>query len=89
MIRFRTNEEAYEWLEENGYSEKPGWFEFAKAIVGITTDERLVYSYERIMECLMETDDISEEDAIEYIDYNIVGSLTPDIEASPIIIHET
>ena len=89
MIRFWTNEETYEWLEENGYSDKPGWCEFAKAIVGITTDEILVYSYERIMECLMETDDISEEDAIEYIDYNIVGSLNPDTEASPVIIHET
>lgn len=88
MERFTTNDEAYDWLEENGYSEKPGWSEFAKAIVGVTTDDRLVYSYERITECLMETDEISEEDAIEYIDYNIVGSLNPNIEESPIIIHE-
>lgn len=88
MKRFTTNDEAYDWLEENGYSEKPGWSEFAKAIIGVTTDDRLVYSYERITECLMETDEISEEDAIEYIDYNIVGSLNPHIEESPIIIHE-
>lgn len=88
MERFTTNDEAYDWLEENGYSEKPGWSEFAKAIIGVTTDDRLVYSYERITECLMETDEISEEDAIEYIDYNIVGSLNPHIEESPIIIHE-
>ena len=88
MKRFTTNDEAYDWLEENGYSEKPGWSEFAKAIIGVTTDDRLVYSYERITECLMETDEISEEDAIEYIDYNIVGSLNPNIEESPIIIHE-
>lgn len=88
MERFTTNDEAYDWLEENGYSEKPGWSEFAKAIIGVTTDDRLVYSYERITECLMETDEISEEDAIEYIDYNIVGSLNPNIEESPIIIHE-
>ena len=88
MKRFTTNDEAYDWLEENGYSEKPGQSEFAKAIIGVTTDDRLVYSYERITECLMETDEISEEDAIEYIDYNIVGSLNPHIEESPIIIHE-
>lgn len=88
MERFNTNDEAYDWLEENGYSEKPGWSEFAKAIIGVTTDERIVYSYERITECLMETDDISEEDAIEYVDYNVVGSLNPKIEESPIIIHE-
>ena len=88
MERFNTNDEAYDWLEENGYSEKPGWSEFAKAIIGVTTDERIVYSYERITECLMETDDISEEDAIEYVDYNVVGSLNPKIEDSPIIIHE-
>ena len=88
MERFNTNDEAYDWLEENGQSEKPGWSEFAKAIIGVTTDERIVYSYERITECLMETDDISEEDAIEYVDYNVVGSLNPKIEESPIIIHE-
>ena len=88
MERFNTNDEAYDWLEENGYSEKPGWSEFAKAIIGVTTDERIVYSYERFTECLMETDDISEEDAIEYVDYNVVGSLNPKIEESPIIIHE-
>ena len=88
MERFNTNDEAYDWLEENGYSEKPGWSEFANAIIGVTTDERIVYSYERITECLMETDDISEEDAIEYVDYNVVGSLNPKIEESPIIIHE-
>ena len=88
MERYNTNDEAYDWLEENGYSEKPGWSEFAKAIIGVTTDERIVYSYERITECLMETDDISEEDAIEYVDYNVVGSLNPKIEESPIIIHE-
>ena len=88
MERFNTNDEAYDWLEGNGYSEKPGWSEFAKAIIGVTTDERIVYSYERITECLMETDDISEEDAIEYVDYNVVGSLNPKIEESPIIIHE-
>lgn len=88
MEHFTTNDEAYDWLDKNGYSEKPGWSEFAKAIIGVTTDDRLVYSYERITECLMETDEISEEDAIEYIDYNIVGSLNPNIEESPIIIHE-
>ena len=88
MERFNTNDEAYDWLEENGYSEKPGWSEFAKAIIGVTTDERIVYSYERITECLMETDDISEEDAIEYVDYNVVGSLNPNIVESFIIIHE-
>ena len=88
MERFNTNDEAYDWLEENGYSEKPGWSEFAKAIIGVTTDERIVYSYERITECLMETDDISEEDAIEYVEYNVVDSRNPKIEESPIIIHE-
>ena len=88
MERFNTDDEAYDWFEENGYSEKPGWSEFAKAIVGVTTDERLVYSYERIVECLMETDNISDEDARDYVDYNVVGSLNPNIEESPIIIHE-
>ena len=36
----------------------------------------------------METDNISDEDARDYVDYNVVGSLNPNIEESPIIIHE-
>ena len=88
MERFNSEEEAFEWLEDNGYSEKPCWREFAKALVGITTDDRLVYSYERIVECLMETDNMSDEDAIDYVDYNVVGALNPHIEESRIIIHE-
>ena len=88
MERFNSEEEVFDWLEDNGYSEKPGWREFAKALVGITTDDRLVYSYERIVECLMETDNMSDEDAIDYVDYNVVGALNPHIEESPIIIHE-
>lgn len=88
MERFNSEEEAFDWLEDNGHSEKPGWREFAKALVGITTDDRLVYSYERIVECLMETDNMSDEDARDYVDYNVVGSLNPHIEESPVIIHE-
>lgn len=44
------------------------------ALVGITTDDRAVYSYDKMVESLMEEDNISEEDAIEFINYNTLGA---------------
>lgn len=43
-----------------------------EAIIGFDAkDFRVVYSYDKILDIFME--DSTEEDAIEYIDFNIVG----------------
>lgn len=44
------------------------------ALVGITTDDRAVYSYDKMVESLMKEDNISEEDAVEFINYNTLGA---------------
>ena len=47
-----------------------------KAIIGIghtsTSDQLVVYSYEKIIDCLMKQD-MSYEDAVDYADFNILG----------------
>lgn len=64
--------------------------EFAPGVIGFTDDGRLVYSYERLVESLAEAYG-SEEDAIEWLEYNTLRSL-PYMESenmkAPIIIHE-
>jgi len=50
---------------------------FDKAIIGQTYDmvvseERLVYSVERCVEILVERDGMTSEEAIEYMDFNVL-----------------
>lgn len=60
--------------------------QFDDAIVGITTDGRVAYDYDKMVKSLMEQDDISEIDAIEFIDYNTLRAL-PYFQNSPIVIY--
>ena len=60
---------------------------FKNSIIGVTTDGRLVYSYERMVVDLMEEEGWSEEDAIDWISYNTIRSLDY-IENGPIVVYE-
>lgn len=66
-----------ELLEDMGYEgtmcfENP---DYSRAIEGITTDGRLVYNYDKMVAQLMEDENMSEDDAMEFIDFNTIGSL--------------
>ena len=58
---------------------------FDDAVIGITRDKILVYSIEKTIQILME--DMSEIDAIEHLNYNILGSYVGDY--TPIFIYTT
>lgn len=63
--------------------------EFADGAVGLTDDNRLVYSYERLVESLAKVYG-SEEDAVDWLEYNTIRSL-PYMSSYgniPLIIHE-
>ena len=65
-------------LYENGYDEESieGMVIFndmCNAIIGVTDDYRLVYDYDEMIRALAERDDMTESEAAEYVDYNIVG----------------
>ena len=87
-----TNKEIEEYIEENGfnfsvYFTNPN---YASAIIGISTEGNVVYSYERMIDYLMKTDDMTYEDAVDWIDYDVVRSI-PYIQkmgTMPIIIYE-
>lgn len=44
---------------------------FEKALVGITDDNRLVYSYQKMVEVMMDGG-ADKYDAMDYVDYNIM-----------------
>lgn len=59
--------------------------DFASAIIGISSDDRVIYDYDKMIQDLMQTEDLSEIDAIEFINYNTIRSL-PYYDNAPIIL---
>ncbi len=60
---------------------------FDQSIVGVTTDGRVVYDYEKMILELMKDDDITEEEAIEWIEYNTIRAIPYAGDMAPIIAH--
>lgn len=64
------------------------WDGFNDAIVGFETQGRAVYDVELMKAILMTRDEMNEQDAIEYLEYNVlsayVGDFTP-LHLYPII----
>ena len=62
--------------------------EFANGVIGLTSNNHMVYSYERLVESLSE--EYGETGAIEWLEYNTIPSL-PYMSSygnEPIIIYE-
>ena len=64
------------------------WDGFDSAIIGVgernNTDSMIVYDYDKMVKVLVTRDDMSYEEAEEYIDFNIVGAWIGD--TTPIIV---
>lgn len=56
------------------------------AFIGLTLDNRAVYDYDKMVECLMKEDDITYEEAVEFIEYNTIRALPYIGEKSPVVI---
>jgi hypothetical protein len=61
--------------------------EFDDAIIGTSHDDRVVYSYSKMIDCLMERDGMDYEMACEFIDYNTIRAL-PYVENGPIVVYD-
>lgn len=60
---------------------------FDGSIVGVTTDDRVVYDYDKMVEELMVDEGWSYEEAAEWINYNTIRSLPYAGENAPIIMY--
>jgi len=58
---------------------------FNSAIVAYTNEGKLVYRVAKMIDILMTRDEMSEDDAMEYIDYNVLGAYVG--EMTPIYIY--
>lgn len=68
-----TLDDLKEYLEQRDASDTTFFINpsFLSAIVGLTDDDRLVYDYDKMIAAAIEENpDWTEEDAIEWIDFN-------------------
>lgn len=56
---------------------------YEDAFLGISSDDRAIYDYEKMIESLVNHEDMTEDEAREFIDYNA----TFYIEGGPIILY--
>ena len=80
---------AEETLLENGYE---GVIVFKNdsyddALIGVSHDNRAIYSYEKMVEWLCKRDGITEEQAREWIDYNTIRAIPYFGDKAPIVMY--
>ena len=81
-----------ELLVDGGYEnailfENPS---YETAIIGISDSGQVCYSYNKMVEYLMETDNMTDEDAREFIDYNTIRALpyASSMGDRPVVIYD-
>ena len=80
---------AEDLLLDNGFEdviifEPP---EYDNALIGVSSDNQAVYDYDLMVQCLMERDHMTEEQAREWIEFNSIGSLSGAGSGHPIVMY--
>ena len=61
--------------------------DYDDAIIGVTHDDRVVYSYPAMVRILQERDEMTEEEAQEFIDYNTIRAIPYGGENPPVVMY--
>ncbi len=61
--------------------------DYASAVIGVDTNGRVIYDYDLMVESLIEEDGMDYDEAVEFIDYNTIGSLPYAGENGPIVLN--
>lgn len=62
-------------------------YSYDDALIGVTEDGRAVYDFNKMVAWLMETEGFSQEEAIEWIEYNTIRALPYMGPEAPIIMY--
>ena len=85
-----------EILEDNGYSiedlkeEQIILFrnpDFSTAIIGVSENNRIIYNYNKMVEYLIENEDMSYEDATDYVSCDTIKALNYMSGNKPIVMY--
>ena len=87
---FKDTQELDDALVGMGYEGTPYFRnpDFLEDILGVTDDGRVVYHFGKMVESLMKSDDMSHEDAVEFIEYNTIRTIPYMGDRSPVIVYD-
>lgn len=60
---------------------------YDNSIIGVTLDGRIIYDYDLMIEELMQDDDCSMEEAIDWIEYNTLRAIPYMGNKAPVIVN--
>lgn len=80
---------AEEKLLENGYEGTVilSNYSYDDALIGVSAGGRAIYDYELMVEWLVTHEDMTEEEAAEWIDYNTIRALAYAGANAPIVMY--
>ena len=62
--------------------------DYDTAIIGVSHDDRVVYSYEKMIDYLVIFDGMTEMDAADFISYNTIRSIPYAGSDAPIVVYD-
>lgn len=62
-------------------------YSYDSALIGVTEDGRAVYDYEKMIRWLIATEGWTQEEAIEWIEYNTIRALPYMGDKAPLIMY--
>lgn len=88
-VKEKSNMTAADKILEAGYESVVIFSDFSydDALIGVTEDERAVYDFDKMVDWLMEEEGWSQEEAIEWIEYNTIRALPYMGPKAPIVMY--
>lgn len=62
-------------------------YSYDDALIGVSEDGRAIYDYDKMVEWLVEKENFSTEEAVEWIDYNTLRAIPYMSDKAPIIMY--
>lgn len=86
----QTLDALKEWLRVGGHKDTIAFEspDYLSAIIGITNEGRLIYSYKKMVDFLMCKNGMDADEAIEFIDYNTIRTLPYTGEMAPVVMYD-
>lgn len=81
--------DGYDSLIEKGYDDVTVFDSpsFKSALIGVTDDMRAVYDFDKMVQSLVAEDDMSEDEAAEFIEYNTIRAIPYAGSHAPIVLY--
>ena len=80
---------AEDRLLENGYEDVVilSNYSYDDALIGVTHDNRAVYDFDKMVQWLVDTQGFTQDEAVEWIEYNTIRALEYAGPEAPVIVY--